>query len=399
MISVSVYLRKRERKTGYVYEIISDYTVNGKRIRKSKVLPQGTKKTEAERIANKMQLDIEFGDYIDKEPISLAEYFDSKYMVNYVSIKQLSPTTIKGYKQMFNVEGGIREMLGNEYINNITTEKIQTYVGEQINKYSRSSKTIKNQVGLISNIIERAMIDGYVTRRENPVRFVVLPKWEKKQTEAYSLDEVREMMRRAEKKGDLNMLTIIALCCLAGGLRRSELCGLKMSKCFVEDEYNMKYIEISESVVQVEGGQEQRNCKSASSIRKVPIGDTLAGIILKVKRNNLKKKLMAGQEFEGGDYLLIMDKFPYAPLKPNYIYNSFKKFLRRECPDMPELRLHDLRATFASLCAELEWKCNNLKSAIGHADISTTQRFYIKSFEESLVEDVEKLEMALTRSS
>ena len=48
MISVSVYLRKRERKTGYVYEIISDYTVNGKRVRKSKVLPQGTKKTEAE---------------------------------------------------------------------------------------------------------------------------------------------------------------------------------------------------------------------------------------------------------------------------------------------------------------------------------------------------------------
>lgn len=108
---------------------------------------------------------------------------------------------------------------------------------------------------------------------------------------------------------------------------------------------------------------------------------------------------MAGQEFEGGDYLLIMDKFPYAPLKPNYIYNSFKKFLRKECPDMPELRLHDLRATFASLCVELDWKSTNLKSAIGHADISTTQRFYIKSFEESLVADVEKLEMALTRSS
>ncbi len=396
---MSVYLRKRERKSGYVYEIITDYTVNGKRMRKSKVLPQGVKKSEAERIANKMQLEIEFGDYTDKEPITLAEYFDTKYLVNYADIKGLSPTTIKGYKQMFNVAGGIRECIGSEYINNITTEKLQSYISKQINNYTRSSKTIKNHIGLISNVIERAMVDGYVTKKENPVRFVVLPKWEKKQTEAYSLDEVREMMSRAEKKVDLNMLTIISLCCLAGGLRRSELCGLKMSKCFVEKECNMKYIEISESVVQVEGGQEQRNCKSASSIRKVPIGDTLANIILKVKKNNLKKKLMAGQEFEGGDYLLIMDKFPYAPLKPNYIYNSFKKFLRKECPDMPELRLHDLRATFASLCVELDWKSTNLKSAIGHADISTTQRFYIKSFEESLVADVEKLEMALTRSS
>lgn len=396
---MSVYLRKRQRKSGYVYEIITDYTVNGKRMRKSKVLPQGVKKSEAERIANKMQLEIEFGDYMDKEPITLAEYFDGKYMVNYVAIKQLSPTTIKGYKQIFNVSGGIRDCLGGEYINNITTEKIQSYVGKQIGKYNRSVKTVKNHLGLLNNIIERAMIDGYITRKENPAHFVVLPKWEKKPTEAYSLDEVREMMNRAEKKGDLNMLMIIALCCLGGGLRRSELCGLKMSKCFVESEYDKKYIEISESVVQVEGGQEKRNCKSASSIRKVPIGDTLANIILKVKRKNLKKKLMAGEDFEGGDYLLIMDKFPYAPLKPNYIYNSFKKFLRRECSDMRELRLHDLRATYASVCAELDWKSTNLKSAIGHADIGTTQRFYIKPFEESLVADVEKLEEALTRSS
>lgn len=396
---MSVYIRRRKRQKGYVYEVIVDYVRNGKRVRKSKALPHGTKKAEAEHIASRMQLEREFGDYIDKEPMTFSEYFDTKYLVNYVSVKELSPSTVKNYKQMVDVKNGIRDYFGDELLNNISTEKIQEYIKVQMEQCNRSPKTIKNHIGLLGGVLDRAMVDGYISKRENPVKYVVLPKWEQRKTEAYSLAEVKELMRRAENSGNLNVLAIIALSCLGGGLRRSEICGLKASKCFVEDCYEVKYIEISESVIQVEGGQAERKCKTKNSIRKVPIGDTLASIILRVKRQNAKKRLIAGEEFEGKDYLLLMDKPPFRPMKPNYIYSSFKKFLRRECSDIKELRLHDLRSTYASLAADLNWRETSLTSAMGHSDIATTQRFYIKAYDESLREDVGKLEEALSRIS
>lgn len=392
---MSVYLRKRQRAKGTIYEIITDHLDgNGKRVRKSKALPLGTKKVEAEKIARRMELEIEMGAYIDREPITLNEYFTSKYLGDYVIVAGLSPTTIKNYKQMFNVKGGIGEYLGAEYVSNITADKLQAYVRLQMTKENRSPKTIKNHMGLIRNILHRAMIDRYMTRQENPVTYVILPTWEKKKTQAYTLSQVKIMMQRAEEANDLFILAIIGICCLGGGLRRSELAGLKCSRCYVEKNIENKAIDVCESVVQVEGGQENRKCKTKSSIRTVPIGDTLADIICRVKRRNLEKKLEAGEEFEGGDFLLLMNKYPYAPAKPNYIYNQFKKFMRIRCPDLPQLRLHDLRATYASIGAELDFKQNNLKNALGHSDISTTQRYYIKNFSESLQRDVMKLEEA-----
>ena len=392
---MSVYVRKRTRAKGIIYEIVIDrIDGSGKRVRKSKALPVGTKKAEAEKIARRMELDMDFGTYIDKEPITLTEYFEEHFLGNYVVVAGLSPTTIKNYKQMFYVKGGIKDNLGNEFLNNLSSDKLQNYVRIQLQDYERNPKTIKNHLSLLGSVMRRAMIDKYMIRQESPVSYVVMPTWEKRETQAYTLAQVKTMMQRAEEGGNWLMLTVIGLCCLGGGLRRSEICGLRESHCFVEKEYSNKNIEIVESIVQVEGGQEKRKCKTKNSIRTVPIGDTLADIIRKVKKQNLKKKMKAGEEFQGEDYLLIMDTFPYAPVKPNYVYNQFKKFLRTKCPDLPQLRLHDLRATFASIGADLEFRNSSLTQALGHSDISTTQRFYIKNFNESLQQDVMKLEEA-----
>lgn len=392
---MSVYIRKRKRKKGYVYELTIDRTnAAGVRSRKTRTLPLGIKKSEAESIARRIQLELDFGQYIDREPITLADYYDNVYRDKYISISDLSPTTVRGYNQIFNVDNGLRDLLGNEYINNISTDMIQDYVNKQVSECNRSPKTIRNHIGLLSKILERAMISKYVTKKENPIKYIILPKTQKRQVQAYTLSEVRYMMAKAEETNNLTALSIIALTCLGGGLRRSELAGLKMSNCFVENEYQDKYISIEETIVQVKGGQAIRHGKTESAVRKVPIGDTLASIILKQKIRNKEKKLNAGEEFEGGDYLLLMGKSPYAPMKPNYIYITFKKFMREFCPELPCLRLHDLRATYASIGADLQFKHDNLKTALGHSDISTTERFYIKNYDDSLKADVQKLEEA-----
>ena len=393
---MSVYLRKRSRKNNkYCYEIIIDQTnAAGKRIRKTRTLPVGTTKAEAERISKKIELELEFGEYIDREPTSLNDYFVNVYMKKYIYMSDLSPTTVKGYKQIFLVNGGLSELLGDHMINNISVEMIQDYIKSQVKVYGRSAKTIRNHIGLLSGILQRAMIDKYVTKRENPAKYVILPKKEKKPVMAYSLAEVKEIMRRADEDGNINMLALIGICCMGGGLRRSEVCAMKFSNCVLDKESDENYIKIVESIVQVEGGQALRNCKTENSVRTVPIGNTLTNILIRLRKQNKVKKMNAGEDFAGGDYLFLMDKPPFAPMKPNYLYNMYTTFIRERCPNLPQLKLKALRSSYASACANLDFKSSNLTAALGHSDISTTNRYYIKSYSESLRADVQKLEEA-----
>lgn len=391
---MSVYIRKCQRKKGYVYQLVFDTTdAKGRRKRTTKTLPQGTSKAQAEKIANKMELDIEFGEYVEHDKTTLKDYCENIYLTKYIKASNLSPTTIKGYRQMLETEGGIYELMGDKYINTIGTEQIQDYCNIQKDKYNRSSKTIKNHLGLISGIMERAMIDKYVTRKVNPCKYVIIPKsGEKHKIQAYSLEEVKTILSRAQKENNYEIMSIVGLCTLGGGLRRGELCGLKMSDCHIYEE--KKYIQIQRNMVQVKGGYVLKDCKTDNSEREVPIGNTLAEIIQQQQKINYKRMCDAGEEYAGGDFLLTMDKYPYGNMKPNYVYNRFKKFMRESCPDLPCLRLHDLRASYASIAADLNFNENNLTAALGHSSIATTKKHYIKVYKDSLRKDVDRLEEA-----
>lgn len=92
----------------------------------------------------------------------------------------------------------------------------------------KAPKTVRNFLNLISVILEQAMNDNYLPRRDKtPCAYVRLPMLTEKQGQAYSIEEMKTILERAQKVGNRNVELLIALCCLAGGLRRSELVGLK----------------------------------------------------------------------------------------------------------------------------------------------------------------------------
>ena len=68
--------------------------------------------------------------------------------------------------------------------------------------------------------------------------------------------------------------------------------------------------------------------------------------------------------------------------------------MRESCPDLPCLRLHDLRASYASIVADLNFNENNLTAALGHSSIVTAKNHYIKVYKDSLRKDVDRLEEA-----
>ena len=336
---MSFYIDKVNQKKGSRYRIIMDISRDGKRKRTYFSLPVGTTKAQAEKIRCQMELEYEYGEYVQKEDTSFGEYVEKVYFPRYTNY--LSVTTVDHYRRMYFNKGGLREKLGAYLLREITVEALQNLVNEYAQE--KSPKTIRNHISFVSVVLKQAMMDNYLKRKDaNPCAFVRLPKLEEKQGNAYTLEEVKTMLERARKTGNRNMELLVALSCLAGGLRRSELIGLRWEDICLDGE--MPHICIHRAVVQTKEGVFEKETKTKAGNRVVPI--PVNGIvynILKRIQKEYRKKMFTSKDFKGEDHLFIDWEDTNEPLNPNQLYRRFKKFQSKDCPDLPAYRLHDLR--------------------------------------------------------
>lgn len=385
---MKIYLEKVKRPSGIRYRIVRDMTRNGVRQRSYKMLPAGTKRAEADRICCQMNLDIEFGDYLSKEKLLFREYYEQVYEPKYTA--HLSPTTQQHYKQMYNAKDGVKKHLGEYFLNEITTEVIQDMVNHYTNN-GKATKTIRNHVSFVAAVIKQAMSDNYLKRRDTlPTAYVKLPKMDTQAGNAYTMEQVKTMLERARKENNINIELIVALTCLGGGLRRSELAGLKWEDITLEGD--KPFILIRRAVVSTKDGVVEKTTKTEAGTRKVPlvVNGTLHKILLRARKNYFKLQAKA-PDFHGDNHVLILQHDKYMPMKPNRIYKTFKAFMQKTCPDLPCYRLHDLRHTYFSLCSSIEGFSDlSMISMGGHSSIDSTRR-YQHSMQSKLLDDAGKL--------
>lgn len=149
-------------------------------------------------------------------------------------------------------------------------------------------------------------------------------------------------MQRAEDTDNLNVQLLIALCCLVGGLRRSELGGLKWEDINLNEKE--AYIHIQRAVVQGQDGLVEKETKTKAGKRIIPIkvGGTVYKVLQKARKEQMKLR-SSEADFQGDNHVFILYQYPYRPMTPERIYKTFKRFMQKECPELPCYRLHDLR--------------------------------------------------------
>ena len=147
--------------------------------------------------------------------------------------------------------------------------------------------------------------------------------------EALTLSEQREFLRKVENHYMRNLFEFY----LYTGVRRCEALALRWS----DVDFNSETILI-------------RGTKTLSSFRRL---DMLPHV----------RELLQRQKRQCPDSLLV---FPY---KKCYVSEVFKRFC-------PAHKLHDLRHTFVTRCAECGINVNVCQSLAGHSDIKVTLQTY-----------------------
>ena len=343
IMQVSGHIRKREKKGGDVsYQIIIELpidSVTGKRNRIYKTV-RGTKK-EAEKVMRKMMDDLENHTYIEDNKMAVAEFvihwFD-------LYLKDLSPTTLKGYKYQID-NYIINQEIGKIRLQDLTTSDVQRWINSlydesPLSNKPMSAKTVKNIYHNLCAAIDKAVVLELV--KKNVCKAVSLPKVQKYTAEVYDEKEIQQLLN-AIQGTDMELPLIIDINL---GLRRGELLALKwkhidFEKGLVSIEDNMVEVDRSVSADRIL----TKAPKSISGQRVIPISSALKEYLKRAHTDYLLQKLKMGKDFFDGDYVVCQENG--KPYKPNSLTSKFNDFLKKN--NLKHIRLHDLRHPYVKL--------------------------------------------------
>ena len=184
------------------------------------------------------------------------------------------------------------------------------------------------------------------------------------------------------------------------GFRKGETLALHWN----DIDFENHTISISKSVGKGEEGTVIKKPKTATSIRTVTYPDDLTPLLKQYRSEYNQYRFSLGTAWQGDGNLFIQDDGKLMGRSTSY--QAYKRHIRRynewvrENPEeakkqqlepLPEIPLHGLRHSCATLLNYLEVNIIDISKILGHAKSSTTMDIYAHSFEEQNTEAANKL--------
>ena len=275
-------------------------------------------------------------------------------------------STLYGYQLM--IDKYINPNLGKTKLQEITTIQLNKYFSTQI-KNGLSPNTVRKHYTLLKDALKQAKIDGKIY--QNPLEQIQPIKITRKEQNCYTIEQLQLLFKVV--KGQKIEVAIK----LAGslGLRREEISGLKWNTINLAN----STIEISEARVTYGKKTEIKDTKNNPSHRTLFIPEDLQILLISIRKQQIYNMNLLKLTLD--DYQFVLCKNDGQPYRPNYISNTFKSILEKN--DLPHIRFHDLRHTFASIANDLGVSLYDISKALGHGDIATTTKVYTHMFDKT----------------
>ena len=286
----------------------------------------------------------------------------------------LKPTA-RSYETVYSYQSIMRNhiipLLGKRKMDTLTPADIDALYREK-SEYSRS---VAEQVKVV---ITRAL--DYAVRmnvvRYNPAKNVRLPKAENGVNHAYhsrvideqstlTLEQVQLLLEKSKGTKIELMLKFNVLM----GLRRSEIIALKYSdidysghKLRVERQLGRKVGSKKEDLPPGEFTKQEIPPKTRSSVRVLPIPDIVYEAILEERVKYERNRSRRSTSFHDDGYICCSS---YGRPRSRYFHCTHFKALLKEC-DLPDIRWHDLRATYCTLLLKQNFSAKAVSRLMGH---------------------------------
>lgn len=251
-------------------------------------------------------------------------------------------------------------------------------------KTKLSEKTILRHYRLISDILNAAVMDDRIILA-NPAARVRPPKCERQ--EAVYLDEKQAaLLLELLEKEPMQYKTAITLL-LYSGMRRGELLGLEWPDIDL-DKRIVSIVRTSQYIARQ--GIITKEPKNETSTRVIKL--SVSAIDLRQYRVwQNEQRLAIGDQWQPTQRLFTA--WDGAPMHPDVLSGWFGDFIKRT--DLPQIHVHSLRHTNATLMIAGGEDILTVSRRLGHAQASTTTNIYAHAIQSANAKAAETLENLL----
>jgi len=344
-------IRKRGKNSYYL-----EYMCEGERYSQT---IKADSKTEANKKLAQFISEVEKGTYLSSNLsfTELAQMFLDKYAKN-----NLSDTTVINYKYQLNKH--ILPEIGHYKINTLKKLHIQDLANKECEEYNLASKTIKNDIKLISAILEKGI--EWELLQSNVAHKVAIPNNKnkpKKEQEIYNNEEIKLLFDVLDKTED-PFKTMVYVSFYTGA-RRGEVLALRWK----DIDFNNNIIHIQQNKVRTVNGTTFKETKNKRTREFVA-------------PEILMKKLKEFYSNQDKDDLLFN-------IYPSTYSRQWTSFVKKN--NLKYITLHDLRHTNGSLLASKGVDIVTIAKRLGHLP-ATASAYYLHAISEEDKKASQKLD-------
>lgn len=284
--------------------------------------------------------------------------------------KYVKKSTYAAYQLL--IQNHIKPYFGDLY--EVNEEKVQQFVFDKLDA-GLSEKTIRDIIIVLKMILKFGIKNGYLEYVQIDAKFP--SKQEKKNLDVLSKADQKKFMEHLRNNFTFKNLGIFI--CLSTGMRIGEICGLRW--CDVDTaEGVIKVRHTLQRIYIIEGETRHTELlldtpKTANSVRDIPMS------------SELLKMLKSLNKVVNENYYVISNDI--RPIEPRTYRNYYKKLCKQL--DIPELKFHGLRHSFATRCIESKADYKTVSVLLGHSNISTTLNLYVHPNKEQKKKTIDKM--------
>ena len=336
---------------------IAGHDEYGKPIRKNVVGHSQNEVREklAQAIKDSQRLDVARAD-----EYSVGEWLELWYEL--YSKPNVRPQTQDYYRRLMDK---IIPVIGNIKLKKLTGRDLQKLYNEmRTNGRVREAQKEKNPGlsdsvvhgihGLMHNALNQALREHLILW--NPAEDCIPPKIRKQEMKTLTEEQVGQYLRTAKELGLLPMFFLE----LSTGLRKGELVALQWEDLDVEN--RTLRVNKQATINRDNGGFTVAPPKTEKSVRQIALSQQAVDLLAAEHEKHPENPNLFPSPRTGLTY------------HPDSITNLHRKILK--LAGLPEVRLHDLRHTFASLALQNGTDIKTVSGMLGHSDAAFTLRTY-----------------------
>lgn len=360
------------KKNDRYYVVIEDkHPATGKRIRR---WHSGFRtKREAQAACNELVVAAQRGEYLAPSKQTVADFADEWLATIKATIR---PSTLDKYRRDIRVNvvpyiGAVPlTKLDGPMLNRLWITLGETGKGPRKPHGERSGlshKSIENVAMVMHRLLRDAVRWGRLTR--NPADMADPPKRsaERKELKVWSSTTLRRFLEATENDELFPLWFFLA----TTGVRRGEALGLRWN----DVDFETRRAKVIQTVTAIGWEIHYGQPKTNAGRRGLALDPATIDVLKAHRKRMLEQRLLVGAGFVDRD--LVFCQPDGEPHHPERVYQAFKRALKKH--GLPDLPIHGLRHTWATLALEADVHPKIVSERLGHSKIAITLDMYSQS--------------------